>query len=68
MVPVTKASGKSRVVQFRFACNKHDAIRHRTGLLLSRSIDVSGRTNTIGTNGLKGTVTLKRFELWERSG
>ena len=25
-VPVTKASGKSRVVQFRFACNKH--LRH----------------------------------------
>jgi transposase len=23
VVPVTKASGKSRVVQFRFACNKH---------------------------------------------
>ena len=22
-MPVTKASGKSRVVQFRFACNKH---------------------------------------------
>lgn len=26
VVPVTKASGKSRVVQFRFACNKH--LRH----------------------------------------
>lgn len=25
-VPVTKASGKSRIVQFRFACNKH--LRH----------------------------------------
>ena len=39
-----------------------------TGFRLIRSGDVSGRTSTIGSSVLKGTVILERSELLERSG
>jgi hypothetical protein len=39
-----------------------------TGFRLTLSIDVSGRTNIIGTNGLKDTVIPEPSELWEPSG
>src|SRR5262245_46958757 len=39
-----------------------------TGFRLIRSGDVSGRTSTIGSSALKGTVILERSELLERSG
>src|SRR5262245_48236239 len=39
-----------------------------TGFRLIRSGDVSGRTSTIGSNALKGTVILERSEPLERSG
>ena len=50
MVPVTKASGKSRVVHFRFSCNK--LMRHAAYWLAFVSLNRSEwRTITIETNG-----------------
>lgn len=48
VVPVTKASGKSRVVQFRFSCNKH--LRHAVYWLAFVSLNRSEWAKTYYRN------------------
>ena len=64
---MTKASGKSHVVQFRFACNKH--LRYSMYWFSFVSLNDSEWANlTIAAKGIKDTTILKRCGLWEPSG
>ena len=66
-VPVTKASGKSRVVQFRFACNK--LLRYASYWFSFNSLNRCEWANKYYRDQRrKGTAILRPFELWERSG
>ena len=61
VVPVTRASGKSRRGAVSFLLVTSSCATPCTGLPLSRSIEVSGRITTIATNGLKDIATIKRL-------
>ena len=65
-VPVTKSSGKSRIVEFRFSCNKQ--LRYAVYWFAFISINRSGPRPFIETNEPEDIAIPKHFGLWERSG
>jgi transposase len=63
-VPVTKSSGKTRVVQFRFACNKH--LRQAMYWFFFNSLSrCEWAKKYFRDQRVKGTASTKRSELWE---